>query len=366
MNSRLNIQDLADLLAERCRRTPEEAERFLRLLVELITEGVFQDQQVKVKGLGTFKLIGIEPRESVDVNTGERILIKAHYKFSFLPDKELREEVNKPFSAFETTEIVRPDAFKDMIEEMASTASGSIDAEEAEASEEEILPEVVVLPPAEESVQTESEEFAAESVRPTSDETELAKSVELPLSSEAEPVGEQHHVEFRGPIGPPVAAPAKHKVWHFVAMELILVAVAVGAYYIGKTQAFRQLQEPERPSLASIAEQDSLFELSSDSIEMAAEAAPVDTLPMTSAPLAKVTIQKGDRLTSYANRYYGHKLFWVYIYQHNRQLITDPNNVPIGTELEIPAPELYDIDAKSRHSLEAAAALQTEILTTQM
>ena len=80
-------------------------------------------------------------------------------------------------------------------------------------------------------------------------------------------------------------------------------------------------------------------------------------------PVEKVVIKRGDRLTNIALKHYGHKLFWVYIYQHNKSLIDDPNNVPIGTELILPPPQQYGIDAKSRASLEAAAALQTEILT---
>ena len=79
-------------------------------------------------------------------------------------------------------------------------------------------------------------------------------------------------------------------------------------------------------------------------------------------PLGQVKIKHGDRLTVIALEYYGNKLFWVYIYQHNKAVIKDPNNVPIGTVIEIPAPESYGIDAKSRESREKAAALQTEIL----
>ena len=72
MSNRLNIPEVAELLAERTGRKREEAERFLRLLVEAITEGVLQDQLVKVKGVGTFKLIEVEARESVHVHTGNR------------------------------------------------------------------------------------------------------------------------------------------------------------------------------------------------------------------------------------------------------------------------------------------------------
>lgn len=79
--------------------------------------------------------------------------------------------------------------------------------------------------------------------------------------------------------------------------------------------------------------------------------------------IGKDTIAHGDRLTVIALKYYGHKIFWVYLYEYNKAVIADPNNVPIGTEIRIPAPELYGIDASSAESREKAAALQSEILT---
>lgn len=98
MNNRLTIQDLAGLLAEYTGKDKNSSERFLREFIAVVSEGVYTDKLVKVKGLGTFKIIPMEKRESIHVNTGERFVIPEHYKFSFLPDKELRELVNKPFS----------------------------------------------------------------------------------------------------------------------------------------------------------------------------------------------------------------------------------------------------------------------------
>ena len=86
MNNRLNIQDLAGLLSERTGKDRGEVERFLRDFISVVSEGVYTDKIVKVKGLGTFKIISVEKRESIHVNTGERFLIPEHYKFSFLPD----------------------------------------------------------------------------------------------------------------------------------------------------------------------------------------------------------------------------------------------------------------------------------------
>ena len=105
MNSRLTIQDLAGLLAERTGKDRSSSEQFLREFITIVSQGVFTDKIAKVKGLGTFKIVLVEKRESIHVNTGERFTIPAHYKFSFLPDKELRELVNKPFSFFETEEL---------------------------------------------------------------------------------------------------------------------------------------------------------------------------------------------------------------------------------------------------------------------
>ena len=114
MNSRLTIQDLAGLLAERTGKDRNSAEQFLREFIAIVSQGVFTDKVAKIKGLGSFKIVLVEKRESIHVNTGERFLIPAHYKFSFLPDKELRELVNKPFSFFETTELNEDVDFTDL------------------------------------------------------------------------------------------------------------------------------------------------------------------------------------------------------------------------------------------------------------
>ena len=98
MNNRLTIQELAGLLADYTGKDANSSELFLREFIAVVSEGVYTDKLVKVKGLGTFKIILVEKRESIHVNTGERFVIPGHYKFSFLPDKELRELVNKPFS----------------------------------------------------------------------------------------------------------------------------------------------------------------------------------------------------------------------------------------------------------------------------
>ena len=79
------------------------------------------------------------------------------------------------------------------------------------------------------------------------------------------------------------------------------------------------------------------------------------------AVLDRVTIQPGDLLTVYALKYYGKKVFWVYLYEHNKKVIKNPHNVPIGTTIEIPSPHLYGIDAKNKESVDKAVKRQSEL-----
>ena len=102
MNEKLNIQNLTDELAENYGINKKDAETFVKEFFSVIEEGLEKDKYVKIKGFGTFKLIEVDRRESINVNTGERIEIQGHTKVTFTPDSIIKEAVNKPFSAFQT------------------------------------------------------------------------------------------------------------------------------------------------------------------------------------------------------------------------------------------------------------------------
>lgn len=99
------LQDLADGLVRRRGLTKKDAELFVRTVFEIIPQYLETDKQVKIKGLGTFKIVQVNSRESVNVNTGERFRIDGHAKVTFVPDAVLKDEVNKPFLQFETVVI---------------------------------------------------------------------------------------------------------------------------------------------------------------------------------------------------------------------------------------------------------------------
>ena len=96
------IKDIAKLLVEKHKMSMAIADDFLQNMVEVINDGLLQDRIVKIKGFGTFKLQEVKERSSVNVNTGERVVIAAHDKITFTPDAVMRDMVNKPFAHFET------------------------------------------------------------------------------------------------------------------------------------------------------------------------------------------------------------------------------------------------------------------------
>lgn len=103
--SKISLSDVAQRLAEKSGISLQDAELFIRKMFDVANEGLQSDKLVKMKWLGTFKVMAVKDRESVDVNTGERIIIEGRDKISFTPDNILKEIVNKPFAQFETVVV---------------------------------------------------------------------------------------------------------------------------------------------------------------------------------------------------------------------------------------------------------------------
>lgn len=388
MNSRLTIQDLAALLAERTGKDKSSAEQFLREFIAVVSQGVFTDKVAKIKGLGTFKVILVEKRESIHVNTGERFLIPAHYKFSFLPDKELRELVNKPFSFFETTELDENVEFTDL------DISAETEEKEAEdESVEELIPETIVEETVETSPQPEEQPEPEVVAEPLVEEEVEQEITDLPELAPESPVEQPETEDKQPPLSKSFLEneyqfedeeqPSSPWVKRLVITALITLIVGGSAYLYLHRSFFLGPEKPSvltgmsLPNMAAdpsetITEEDTLqiaeSEAQTESIEeikdtVAAEA-PVEKTEAAPKPevLAKVKIEPGSRLTLISLEYYGSKIFWVYLYEYNKAVINDPNNVPVGTEIRVPDPSVYGIDRYSRASVDKAAALQTEIL----
>lgn len=217
--SKISLSDLAQRLAEKSGISLQDAELFIRKMFDVANEGLQSDKLVKMKWLGTFKVMAVKDRESVDVNTGERIIIEGRDKISFTPDNILKEIVNKPFAQFETVvvndgvdfdEIDRkfenaeedgsvsdstlecvPDSdnssLDSFVEQDSSATSGVIDFLDEE-NDAPVSDEMIVIGErlSQEKV-AEPEEKKPEVSEPANSESEVKES-EVPAQNEVEPV----------------------------------------------------------------------------------------------------------------------------------------------------------------------------------
>ena len=201
--SKLNIYDLCSVLTSKNGLDDKESHRFIKAIFDVIQEGLDEDKIVKVKGLGTFKIIEVDDRESINVNTGERVLIEGHSKLTFTPDSVMKEIVNKPFSQFETVILNEGVDFPEPVVE--EPAVEDIIADEPAEDKEIIVEPQIDNKVAEQSVKEEpvAEEPVAEepvAEEPVAEEPVAEEPVaEEPVAEEPvaeEPVAEDSVVEF--------------------------------------------------------------------------------------------------------------------------------------------------------------------------
>ena len=194
MNSRLLLTDISNALAADRGVSKRKAEMVARAMFDVIEEGLLRDQVVKVKGLGTFKLIVVSARESVSVNTGKRIQIESYTKVTFTPEKQIAELVNRPFRDFETVQLHAGTPLAELEavdkEQVAAAKPAPVVAEEVPAP---LAPPVVETPAA-------TEEVPAPPAPPVVETTVVTEEVPAPPVVETPAATE----EVPAPPAPPV------------------------------------------------------------------------------------------------------------------------------------------------------------------
>lgn len=265
-----NIKDLLTLLAGRVKLSAEDTEDFVGAMFGVIREALMRDRIVKIKGLGTFKVVDVDSRESVNVNTGERVTIVGHGKVGFTPDATMKELVNKPFSQFETVVLNDGVEFSD---EETEAKEAEADTEETAdskplATEPTAAPALAEAPLYDETpAPQESETPAAPTLeeelpQPTAVETfdvdapELTEESETPIDEEPTPTeevensdGEEEEPEDEEPENKepetddtPSEEPAKCRtakviVLHFIGTLLLIGISGYAGYLLGVHQS---------------------------------------------------------------------------------------------------------------------------------
>lgn len=361
MEERINLQDIARKVGEARGLSQAESDAFVRTWMALMEEALETDHVVKIKGLGTFKRIEVESRESVHVNTGERIRIESHHKLSFVPDPWMREQINRPFSHFETVILNEGVNFEDVpvlsYEEEAEegetvspllsnpTASVEVTPESpALVEEEEIQEELPVQPSPVDPVEIESVSC------------EPGNSTTLPC----------RHTRWRvwvaclavaGFLGTAVAA------WQF-AQSTDSFAESASVPSNGKVNVHAEVPHttveevvsrwPEKASEQQ--KEDLMVDEDASAVSVETRVAIDTTKTIISGvrkgretvvadstsyvivgTMATHRIQSGETLTMISRRFYETKDLWPYLVMHNRDVVKNPNQVPVGTCLRIPA-----------------------------
>ena len=177
--SKNSLTVLAQKLAEKTGISQQDAELFIRKMFDVVNEGLQADKQVKMKWLGTFKVTSVKDRESVDVNTGERIVIEGRDKISFTPDTILKEIINKPFAQFETV-VVNDGVEFDEIDR-------KFEAEE-QLAENQQMDEAEEIPEPLNGSETSVETSEANGISEISDTSETSDTSEISDTSETSDV----------------------------------------------------------------------------------------------------------------------------------------------------------------------------------
>ena len=243
---KLTIQEIAAVLIEKNGLGKPEANRFASAMFALIQERLESDHLVKVKGLGTFKIVDVEARESVNVSTGERITISSHSKVTFTPDATMKELVNKPFSQFETVVLNDGVEFDDIEEEQAEVEQ-SIE-EQAEVAESVAI---MATPVAEESIQQQPKaEAEQEAEAEVEQEAEADTETEPEPEPETEPGPEPETETVDDTLLEGFADEEEGRPWgrwllSALGVLLLMALSAFGGYYYGSQKQARMAVAPD-------------------------------------------------------------------------------------------------------------------------
>ena len=376
MSSKLNMQDIANLLVAKNDISKEEAESFLVGLFSLIEKGLSVDELTKVKDFGTFKLTHIQERESVDVNTKEKIIIPAHRRVSFTPAQLLKSLVNKPFAHFETTPIHEGVCMQGLSQDSQSSAD---EEDEEKCIEDEHTIEgarsesVSVATETENNVSFDGTNDLEESFATATVSTSIVENTVEVIGTESSLIDDDTKLEATTeksstdiPVNslPNKSKPkAKTKKSHYllriavVGLFIIFAAGFTYNYYLSSdfSKQVVEISENSKPiEHVAIADTENL---SSDPKTI------VDSVvTVASSPRKTAKMSPGRTLRLIALDKFGDREFWVYIYMVNKDEIENPNVVPIGQVLELPHKNEYPMNSDSKEDVAKAKKLGDELM----
>ena len=315
-NEKMTWTELRKAVAEMAGTSEQEATTFLNALVDAILAGLKADQQVKLKGIGTFALKAMAARKSVNIATGEEFTIEGYNKLTFSAEASLKESVEKRIETPQTAETVK-EVTADPLKKLGEQAEEIVD----------ILADL------------------GQAVSGSSEIEEVQEGSEVQESSEVQEVQEGSEVqeETQEKVEPVHTSNVKTKrcngICWIILLVVLLGAIGAGWYFRNTLQQWWQCMQDCKPTIEIVEE-----------VSEVEEVLEVEELTLADQPREYVNfigierVGQDSRLAWIAYKYYAQKDLWVFIYEANRDIIKDPTYVRPGQHIRIP-----ELDEKYRN-----------------
>ena len=338
MSKRAIFQDMINMLSGKSDISKAQAEKFCRQFFSTIREALLREDYVKVKGLGTFKLINVSGRESVDVNTGQRIEISAHNRIVFTPDKTMASRINRPFENFETVVVDEPDESDVSITETPTVneTDEQRDMEIEECSQSIYLGDNEETEEKNEVILTQEQEKA----------DNLSEQDTVPNSTSDTPEDTEEPQEYE--------TESRFPVWKKILCAVLLLLMLTVAYFIGYYKLLGNTDLPlsmqtsvnteQTTRIAALSAVKDTTNLSNDSIgdvketDLAADASKYEQMPnaeyLIVGELETHEMGVGESIIRLSQKLYGSKDMAKYVIFYNH--ISNPDVVHVGRKVVFP------------------------------
>lgn len=374
MNDKITLHELVDLFARKSQLNQADAALFAKEFLSLIEEALVKDKYVKVKGMGTFKLITVDATEETASSEPETTDSQSCTRISFIPETGLKDLVNKPFAHFQPVLLKDEVHFTDLPE-----GETEVESQETVTEEEKTGGTDAVIESQTEQATEEADEIQpqTEAASPIEEEPVQAPITEEVISEEEEVKEKQEDTlpEKEEKI-PAVAVTSSGKEsnvpWCMIA-SILLVGIFIGGIvtwaltsgrrYIPEQVVEKLMNETQKTPapVASdslqvtdtlVVKKDSSLVQKADTLKTAVKKEEKTPVASTSVPKRETladtveyqitgnqgsyTLKPGESLVRVALKFYGNKKLWPYLVKHNKAIIKNPDNVPVGTTIQIP------------------------------
>ena len=341
-DNKLSWTELRRALMTRAGINEKEANSFLNAFNSQLVEALKQDKQVKVNGLGIFKLQAVAPRKSVDVTTGEEITIEGYTKVTFAPEAGVKELIEKGEVKSERANAAKSETI-DPLKKLGAQAEEIVD----------ILGELGQNP----NKEDKNTEIPMKEAKPKKAKAPKKTASKPAAVVEEEVKEEAPEVVISQPEAPkaPEAPQKPKKKYHFMRDTLICVVILLLLLLVGYFFLRSQFSEwieafvkdkPQTEQVVVVEEPES-----AEPEIVAEEVVPEEEWTYDELLLTE-ELTPGSRLAWISKKYYGNRVYWPYLYEANKDILSNPSKIAIGTPIRVPKLSPAQMDTTSARFLE--------------